>query len=95
MTPFAGFPEGRSRPTPVPAEFFNILLPEIDTLGELRVTLYVLWYLERQESLYHQFRATEITSDLEFMNGFSSKEGALEYSTESCPQAGGLTRHLS
>ncbi len=78
MIPFAGFPEGRSRPTPIPAEFFNILLPEIDSLGELRVTLYVLWYLERQESLYHQFRETEIATDPEFMKGFSGEEGTLE-----------------
>ena len=36
MNPFAGFSEGRSRPTPIPAEFFNSLLLEIDTLEELR-----------------------------------------------------------
>jgi DNA replication protein len=74
MTSFKGFPEGRSRPTPIPAEFFSLLLPEIDSLAELRVTLYVLWYLERQETQFHQFRASEIASDEEFMRGFSADD---------------------
>jgi len=74
MIPFTGFLEGRSRPTSIPAEFFNDLLPEIDSYGELRVTLYILWYLDRQESTYHQFRLEEIASDPEFLKGFSNGE---------------------
>jgi DnaD/phage-associated family protein len=74
MNSFAGFSEGRSRPTPIPAEFFNSLLLEIDTLEELRLTLYVLRYLEKQESAFLQFRASEIGSDPGFMRSFSEVE---------------------
>jgi DNA replication protein len=74
MNSFAGFSEGRSRPVPIPAEFFDQLLPAIDSLEELRVTLYVIWYLERQESTFLQFRASEIASDLEFMHSFSAEQ---------------------
>jgi DNA replication protein len=46
---FAGFPEGPVRMTPVPATFFTDLLPNIDNLGELKVTLLALWLFSRQE----------------------------------------------
>lgn len=72
MNPFSGFTEGRSKPTPIPAAFFDQLLPEIDSFEELRVTLYVFGYLERQESVFHQFRQSEIASDESFMRGFQS-----------------------
>lgn len=49
MTRFAGFPSGKVRTTPVPSTFFTDLLPQIDHLGELKVILYALWFLDRQE----------------------------------------------
>lgn len=49
MKAFTGFPSGKVRMTPVPASFFSELLPAIDHLGELKVTLYALWFLDRQE----------------------------------------------
>ena len=49
MSSFRGFPPGKVRFTPIPAQFFSDLLPEIDHLGELKVTLYALWFLDRQE----------------------------------------------
>jgi len=49
MKAFAGFPSGKVRMTPVPSTFFTELLPTIDDLGELKVTLYALWFLDRQE----------------------------------------------
>ena len=71
MRSFAGFSEGRSKPTSIPAEFFEHLLSGIDTLEEMRVTLYALWYLERQESTFLQFRASELASNADLMNSFS------------------------
>lgn len=68
MNSFAGFSEGRSRPTPIPPEFFDHLLLEIDSLDEFQITLYVLWYLDRQESDFLQFRASEIASDTNLMH---------------------------
>jgi DnaD/phage-associated family protein len=49
MASFAGFPSGKVRTTPVPSAFFTDLLPQIDHLGELKVTLYAIWFLDRQE----------------------------------------------
>src|SRR3990170_3617863 len=47
-TTFSGFPEGTADPTPIPAGFFAELLPAIDDLGELRLTLYAFWALARK-----------------------------------------------
>jgi len=47
MRVFPGFPNGRLRYTPVPDVFFSELLPAIDTLAELKITLYCLWRLQR------------------------------------------------
>ena len=45
--PFDGFAENEKRPVRLPETFFRDLLWQIDHLGELRVTLYVFWRLER------------------------------------------------
>jgi DNA replication protein len=54
IRPFPGFPAGRLRITPVPDVFFSELLPAIDDLGELKVTLHILWRLKglRREPRY-------------------------------------------
>jgi len=49
--PFQGF-ERRSSVTPVPEKFFTQLLPQIDHLGELKVTLYAFWALAQQQIQY-------------------------------------------
>jgi DnaD/phage-associated family protein len=49
VKPFLGFPPGRYRTTPLPSQFFSDLLPAIDHLGELKVTLYAFWCLGQQE----------------------------------------------
>ena len=37
--PFGGFPDGKTHLTRIPAAFFGELLPQIDHLGELKLTL--------------------------------------------------------
>lgn len=49
MKTFAGFPAGPTRFTPIPDQFFAALLPEIDDLAELQLTLYLFWSLNRQQ----------------------------------------------
>ena len=50
MASFVGFPSGKVHMTPVPAQFFSELLTEIDHLGEMKVTLYAIWFLDRLEA---------------------------------------------
>ena len=49
--PFDGFPAGKLRVTPIPDLFFSELLPLIDDLAELKVTLHVLHRLQRAPGL--------------------------------------------
>lgn len=65
MTPknFHGFPAGKVRFTPLPEPFFNQLLPLIDDLAELKVTLYALWLLDKKSGDIRYFRENELAND--------------------------------
>ncbi len=62
MDTFAGFPGGDLKFTAVPNMFFTKLLPQIDNLAELKVTLHFLWLrqyekknaISREELLTHE-----------------------------------------
>jgi len=49
MDVFRGFRGGRVPLVPLPEQFFGELLPQIDDLVELKVTLYCFWLLSRKE----------------------------------------------
>jgi DnaD/phage-associated family protein len=65
---FPGF-SSKSRTTPVPAQFFTDLLPAIDDLGELKLTLYIIWRLDQMEGTIRYLRRADFTSDDEFIAG--------------------------
>jgi DNA replication protein len=67
MPAFAGFPSGRIHHTPVPAPFFTDLLPQIDDLGELKVTLYAFWFLDRQEGPLRYMAQMDMLADRQLM----------------------------
>lgn len=69
MPSFPGFPSGKTRLTPLPAAFFTDLLPAIDHLGELKVTLYAIWHLDRQEGRFRSLRRSDFAADARFMQG--------------------------
>jgi DnaD/phage-associated family protein len=77
MTSFSGFPPGKQRFTRIPGAFFTELLSHIDHLGEMKVTLYLLWRLERMEGTFRCLRLNHFTEDEGFMAGLgknASKE---------------------
>ena len=47
MKGFAGFPAGKQPSVPVPELFFTELLPDLDHLAELKLTLHIFWRLAR------------------------------------------------
>jgi len=71
MPLFSGFPEGKVRLTPLPAQFFSDVLPYVDHLGELKVTLYIFWRLDRMEGEFRFVRRTDFLSDATFMNSLA------------------------
>jgi DnaD/phage-associated family protein len=71
MTAFPGFPEGKIDFTHIPDPFFRQLLPLIDHLGELKVTLYAFWRLDRMEGSFRYMQRKIYLEDKDFMRGFA------------------------
>ena len=78
MDHFKGFPEGKVRLTPIPEPFFRELLPHIDHLGELKVTLYAMWRMERKEGSFRYLLRSDFISDKHFLQGMGSNSQAAE-----------------
>ncbi len=93
---FAGFPEGRVRLTPVPDPFFTELLPQIDHLGELKVTLYAFWALARQRGSRRFLRQEDLTADRRLLVSLAapglSPQEALQEALERAVARGTLLR---
>src|SRR5512142_3570487 len=73
-TSFNGFPPGKLRTTPIPAPFFTDLLPAIDHLGEMKVSLYAIWYLEQLEGNFRYVQHKDFQVDERFMQGLGTDE---------------------
>lgn len=71
MKGFSGFPPGKIAHVKVPGLFFSELLPIIDHLGEMKVTLYFFWALQRQNGEYKYVRLSEIAKDSLFLAGLA------------------------
>jgi DNA replication protein len=69
MQGFSGFPGGKLRLTQVPNLFFSELLPIIDNLPELKVTLYAFWALTQKEGQVRYLRLTDFLNDPTFVKG--------------------------
>ncbi|GAB4476867.1 MAG: DnaD domain protein [Anaerolineae bacterium] len=92
MKGFSGFP-AKGRLARLPALFFSELLPQIDSLAELKVTLYCFWRLQQPESgLY--LREHDIRRDEVFMQGLAAqhdeREAALKEGLERAVARGTL-----
>jgi DNA replication protein len=72
---FAGFGQGKQRLTPIPAAFFSDLLPQINDLGELKVTLYAIWALDRKQGRFRYLRLAEMASDRLLMQALGGSGG--------------------
>jgi DnaD/phage-associated family protein len=60
---FIGFPDTRMKPVIVPDFFFTDLLPLIDDLAELKLTLHCFWLLNEQEGQFKYLRGADLHND--------------------------------
>jgi DNA replication protein len=72
MKGFTGFPAGKQPYTPVPNLFFTEVLPTIDHLGELKVTLHIFWLLAQQKGERPYVAGEELAADRQLLNGLVS-----------------------
>ena len=63
MQTFPGFRAGVSRHTPLPASFFSELLPLIDDLAELQLTLCCCRALAQKDAPVRYLRLEELLAD--------------------------------
>lgn len=69
MKGFSGFPSGKQRVTQIPNLFFSEILPAVDTLHELKVTLYSFWALSQQDGPVRYLRLADFLNDPIFLKG--------------------------
>ncbi len=60
----------------IPEPFFTELLPQIDNLAELKVTLYALWFFNHQEGSIRYIREDDFSTDASFLNGLDANADA-------------------
>lgn len=88
MRGFPGFPNGKLKVTPLPNLFFSDLLPLIDDLFELKVTLHGLWLLQQKKGEPRYFTFTELAQDETLMRSLQgSSLKPLEVLRESLERA--------
>jgi len=67
---FSGFPKGKTRITPVPNLFFSELLPFINDIDELKLTLYCFWRLGLKEGDLRYLSHNELEMDKILVDSF-------------------------
>ncbi len=75
---FNGFPKGENATILVPSRFFSDLLPHIDDLAELKLTLYCFWALQQRESVYRYLRLRDFLGDPTFAASMGSTQAEAE-----------------
>jgi DnaD/phage-associated family protein len=97
MKAFTGFTSTPNQsPTPMPPAFFSELLPEIDHLAELKVTLYCIWFLFQQEGGIRFITSADFQADESLMRGLAetpqAQNNALQEGLERAVARGTLLR---
>jgi len=63
QTGFIGFPDAKMKAVVIPDFFFTDLLPLIDDLAELKLTLHCFWLLNEQEGRLRYLRGSDLRGD--------------------------------
>lgn len=68
---FAGFPDAKMLAVTLPDLFFVDLLPQIDDLAELKVTIYFFWLLNEREGDLRYIRGDDMRGDETLLNSLN------------------------
>jgi len=72
VSKFAGFPQGQLKYTSLPDLFFSELLPLIDDLTELKVTLHAFWLIGKKRGALRYARLDELLHDDRLLAGLTT-----------------------
>jgi DNA replication protein len=73
MRGFAGFSAGKQPTTAIPNLFFSDLLPILDDLAELKVTLHLFWLIGRKQGALRYARLAELLKDDRLLAGLATE----------------------
>jgi DNA replication protein len=93
MKTFSGFPPGKVRSVSIPEPAFTDLMPIIDDLAELKLTLHVLWRLGQQQGKVRYLRRADLAADQMLLAGLDGSPGeALDATLARAVERGTLLR---
>ncbi len=78
MQGFPGFPEGKLKSVPLPERFFTDLLPIIDDLVELKVSLHCFWLLYHKQGDMRHVTLSELRGDETLVRSLQGEEALRE-----------------
>jgi DNA replication protein len=81
---FSGFLPGKQPTFAVYTQFVSDLLPLIDNVVELKVTLYAMWAIQQREGTYRYLLRRDFTSNEAFMTGVGGESALDEGLTRAC-----------
>lgn len=81
MNKFRGFKPGKVRHIKLPSPFFSDLLPLIDDLAEMQVTLFSFWALYQKEGRYRYLRLRDYRENATLMNSLQAAAPDAEVNT--------------
>jgi DnaD/phage-associated family protein len=93
MKTFSGFPPGKVRSVSIPESAFAELIPLIDDLAELKLTLHALWRLGQQRERVRYLRRADLAADQVLLAGLGDAPAeALGRALEQAIERGTLLR---
>src|SRR5581483_1822304 len=87
---FSGIPSGRLAFTPVPNVLFSELLPQMDDVAEVKVTLHIFYLLSQKKGSPRYVTLDELKSDTTLMRSLDFKTENLERGLEKAMARGAL-----
>lgn len=84
MTKFSGFLPGKQPTFAVYAQFISDLLPLIDNVTELKVTLYAMWAIQQREGTFRYLLRRDFTANTVFMAGVGGETALDDGLTRAC-----------
>lgn len=68
---FVGFPDVKMKAVVIPDLFFTDLLPQIDDLAELKLTLHCFWLLNEQSGEFRYLRGADLRQDAKLLQSMA------------------------
>ena len=68
---FIGFPDTHMKPVVIPDHFFSELLPQINDLAELKLTLHCFWLLNEQTGELRYLRGVDLRADTKLLQSLT------------------------